>query len=90
MKTGGPPSPRSHGSRAEQNRRTSAGVERRLSLCLSLLLQGMRGVRDPSATRAPPLFDGALEECEKLVCFILEKNVVFSILHMVAPGITNL
>ena len=30
----------------------------------SLLLQGMRGLRNPPATRAPALFDGALEECE--------------------------
>ena len=29
----------------------------------------MRGVRDPSATRAPPLLDGALEECENAVLF---------------------
>ena len=29
----------------------------------------MRGVRDPSATRVPPLFDGALEECEKTGLF---------------------
>ena len=39
------------------------------SQCPYLLLQGMRGVRNPAATRAPPLFDGALEECEKAGCF---------------------
>ena len=35
-----------------------------LSRSLALLLQRMRRVRDPWATRASPMFDGALEECK--------------------------
>ena len=44
------------------------------SQCPYLLLQGMRGVRNPAATRAPPLFDGALEECEQQAGYPLFKQ----------------
>ena len=50
---------------------------------LSLLRQGLRGLRNPPAARAPPLFDGALEGCEKTDCsprFVSTLQDLFTVL----------
>ena len=75
---------RYHGGRVHQ--------ESCFSLSISLLLQGMKGVRNPSATRAPPqLFDEALEECERAGLFSPGLRVIiFRLLcSLVLPGFTN-